>query len=199
MEHAAAVAKVQPIALAKAPTPKQAQKPPEKAVALTRPQWVPKYQPKQALVTPVEPSRKAPAAAAATPISPPQAMPPVASEEQGFTLRFESDAVLMRLVSASRVGLYAIESDRAQRMTVSESRISFWDASTPNTFHEMETATVPGAVIEALTRTGANANAVSWGVTLPAKLKTRLDALMHEHRGGSLIIDASGEIRWEAA
>ena len=114
-------------------------------------------------------------------------------------LRFESDAALMRAVAASHVGLYAIENQRAQRMTVSESRVSFWDASTPNTFHEMEAATVPPAVIEALSRTGTDAGSVSWGVTLPGKLKTRLDALMQAHQGGSLIIGAGGDIHWEAS
>ncbi len=84
-------------------------------------------------------------------------------------------------------------------MTVSESRISFWNASIPNTFHEMEKHTVPSAVIDALNRTGTAADAVSWGVTLPGKLKTQLDDLMLEHRGGSLIIAANGEIRWEAS
>jgi len=176
--------------------------PAENVVALTRPKWVPKPLPKRTVVEPSsappnvpEVQAKAPAVTTATP----QVTTPVESEADGFTLRFESDAALTRLVAASHVGVYAIDSDRAQRMTVSESRISFWDASTPNTFHEMETATVPGPVIEALTRTGTRADAVSWGVTLPAKLKTQLDDLMREHRGGALIIVASGEIRWEAS
>jgi len=105
----------------------------------------------------------------------------------------------MRAVATQHVGLYAIESGRAQRMTVGESRISFWDASTPNTFHEMETSTVPAAVINALARTGTTASAVSWGVTLPGKMTAQLDALMQEHRGGSLIINAGGQIHWEAS
>jgi hypothetical protein len=163
-------------------------RPVERAVTLTRPKWVPKPQPERVVATPV-----------VVPIAPPQAIPPVDNEEEGFTLRFESDAALMRLVATSHVGLYALEQDRAQRMTVSESRISFWAASTPNTFHEMETSTVPGAVIEALTRTGTKAGTASWGVTLPGKLKTQLDDLMREHSGGSLIIGASGDIRWEAS
>ena len=114
-------------------------------------------------------------------------------------LRFESDAALMRAVAASHVGLYAIAGSEAQRMTVSDSRVSFWAASTPNRFHEMEATTVPQTVVEALARTGTRADAVSWGVTLPGKLKNRLDALMQAHSGGSLIIGAGGDIRWEAS
>jgi hypothetical protein len=128
----------------------------------------------------------------------PEPATPVEPEKEGFTLRFASDAALTRAVAAHQVGVYAIAADRARRMTVSESRISFWDASTPNTFHEMETTTVPAAVIDALVRTGTATDGISWGVTLPGRMKSQLDSLMQEHRGGSLIIDASGNILWEA-
>ena len=177
-------APVDPEPLLARPAPAQAQ---EQPVSLVRPKWVPKF-------TPTE--RRAPE----TPLIQEAATePPPSDEPVGFVLRFESDAALMRAVAASHVGLYAIENQRAQRMTVSESRVSFWDASTPNTFHEMEAATVPPAVIEALSRTGTDAGSVSWGVTLPGKLKTRLDALMQAHQGGSLIIGAGGDIHWEAS
>jgi hypothetical protein len=123
---------------------------------------------------------------------------PAATEAQGFTLRFASDAALMRAVAAHKVGVYALEPGRARRMAVSESRISFWEASMPNSFHEMEPETVPSAVVTALTGTGTEAQAVNWGVTLPGRMKAQLDALMEQHRGGALIIGASGEIHWEA-
>ncbi len=196
VESAATVVKAVP------PTPRVARpadKPVKKAVTLTRPKWVPKYQPAETAAPPVDAPPKVPASATTARDSSTPASPPVEPTTEGFTLRFESDAALTRLVAASRVGLYAIESDRAQRMAVSNSRISFWDASVPNTFHEMETATVPAAVAEALARTGTKANAVSWGVTLPGKLKAQLDDLMQAHSGGALIIGASGDIRLEAS
>ena len=151
-------------------------------VVLTRPKWKP------------EPASKATpiAEAAAEPI----ATPVQASE--GFILRFESDAALMRLVAASQVGVYAIGDERAQRMKVSESRISFWDASIPNSFHEMEVSTVPLPVVDALARTGVDTDRINWGVTLPGKLKGQLDELMQNHRGGSLVIETNGSIRLEA-
>lgn len=173
----------------------------EPALSLTRPKWVPKFVPeKKAPVAATAIANPTPSLAAPVPSEPVAEMPPpVESEAEGFTLRFESDAALTRLVAANSIGVYAVGTSRAQRMTVKESRISFWDASVPNTFHEMETATVPAAVIEALGRSGTTANAVSWGVTLPARLKARLDDLMHEHRGGTLVIVSSGDIRWEAS
>lgn len=172
-------------------------------VTLTRPKWVPRHEPKPARVADAAavqalPDTKPPAPEPVQePIREPE--PTASAERDGFTLRFESDAALTRAVAASHVGLYALESDRAQRMTVSNSRISFWDASTPNTFHEMEAATVPAAVIDALERTGSRAGAVSWGVTLPGSMKSQLDALMQAHNGGTLIIGARGDIHWEAS
>ncbi|MDH3451645.1 MAG: hypothetical protein OEN20_04440 [Gammaproteobacteria bacterium] len=163
----------------------QAAVPEPEQITLTRPKWVPKT----AAVT------TAPAPAASPELQPP---PVIAPEPIGFTLRFESDAALMRAIAAGQVRLYAISGSRAQRMAVSESRISFWDASTPNTFHEMEAATVPPAVVDAHQRSGAASEAVNWGVTLPGKLKSQLDALMQAHTGGSLIISADANIHWEA-
>jgi hypothetical protein len=159
----------------------------EETVVLTRPKWNPKYVPVRKPEASADPIIEAP--------SPP---PPTEPQDKGFTLRFASDAALMRAVASQKVGLYAIESGRAQRMTVSESRVSFWAASTPNTFHEMTASTVPTAVIDALSLTGSTAGEVSWGVTLPGKMTMQLDELMQAHRGGSLIIDAGGDIHWEA-
>ena len=168
-------------------------------VALTRPKWQPKYGTTRTVdtVTETPPPRTQSVATQSIPTK--TETPPVKEEPQGFTLRFESDAALTKLVATNRIGLYAVADGRAQRMTVSDSRVSFWEASTPNTYHEMETATVPGAVIDALSRTGTTPGDVSWGVTLPGRLKTQLDDLMLEHRGGSLIIAASGDIRWETS
>jgi hypothetical protein len=172
----------EPVLQAAKPDPEPAIEQPVKSVTLTRPKWQPKY---QATIVPAVETAAAPIAA------------PV-EEVEGFILRFESDAALMRLVAASQVGVYAIDNNRARRMTVSESRISFWDASLPNSFHEMEISTVPMAVVDALARTGVATDKLDWGVTLPGKLKGQLDGLMQEHRGGSLVIGSNGNIRLEA-
>ena len=182
------------------PTPAPAVEPrPEpaeqQAVILTRPAWVPRSTPEQQVV---EDIRIEPPAADDAPPATVDPSVPAATGEEGFTLRFASDAALMRAVAAHKVGVYALEPGRAQRMAVSESRISFWEASMPNSFHEMEPATVPSAVINALTRAGTESKDVNWGVTLPGRMKAQLDSLMEEHRGGALIIGASGDIHWEA-
>ena len=166
---------------------------PERAIVLTRPKW-------ESTFTPID---RQPIAAEAVPTAPEPVIEaeatPKVPEQEGFTLRFASDAALLRAVAAQHVGLYAIESSRARRMAVSDSRISFWDASTPNAFHEMETGTVPAAVIQALERSGADSATISWGVTLPGRMTLQLDELMQAHRGGSLVITADGDIHWEAS
>jgi hypothetical protein len=167
-----------------------------KLVTLTRPKWVAKYEPESTpKTTPSTPVAEAAAADVVVPATPATQV----EEQKGFTLRFESDAALTRLVAASQVGVYAIDGERARRMTVSESRISFWDASLPNSFHEMDASTVPLPVVDALARTGVDATNISWGVTLPGKLKGQLDGLMQENPGGSLVIGTNGNIRLEAS
>ena len=162
-------------------------------VVLTRPKWEP------AAREPVDPPTTVPPPATQTPPSPEPVATEQAPEPEGFTLRFESDQALMRLVATSQVGLYALGEERAQRMTVSSSRVSFWDASIPNTFHEMEATTVPRSVVDALARSGTATESVSWGVTLPGKLRGQLDELMRNNNGGSLLIGADGQLRLEAS
>ena len=154
---------------------------PVEEVALTRPKWVSTF----------EPPAPDPLPTVNGPAEP-------VERDVGFTLRFESDRALMRLVAARKVGLYAIDTNRAQRMAVSESRISFWDASTPGSFHEMEQATVPVPVVDALARTGVDTDSVSWGVTLPGRMRAELDGLMNGNGGGSLVIAADGSLRLES-
>lgn len=144
------------------------------------------------VATPTEPAPSAAGAVADTAAATP------AAPERGFTLRFASDAALMQTVAARRVGLYAISQQRALRMAVSESRISFWDASMPGAVREMEPTTVPAAVSEALQRAGVDAATVTWGVTLPGRLTSELDQLMQLHDDGALVIDADGSMHREA-
>lgn len=128
--------------------------------------------------------------------APPQDTPPI---REGFTLRFETDLALTRLVARNEVGLYAITPDRSLRMSVNRGQISFWNASAPNQFHEMDTATVPDEVVAALRRAGAlqSTDAVQWGVTLPATMRRQLNQYLAEHSGGELIIDPDGTLRFE--
>ncbi len=159
--------------------------PKEENVVLTRPKW-----------QPPEPTRPAePVAAARPPPAPAPASPP--DESPGFTLRFESDLALSRLVATGQVGVFAVSGGSAQRMSVADSRISFWAAPVPRQYHEMDQATVPASVRNALERTGRRAPDTAWAVTLPARLSTKLARIMQEHRGGALVIQKDGTLRRE--
>jgi len=156
--------------------------------------------PAPALATP--PALAPQAAAAPKPVAAPRVNAPPAAEskrpdQQGFTLRFASDPALARLVARGDVAFYALGSGRSLKLAVRDSRMSFWDASTPGAFHEMEKSTVPAAVVDALARAGGDTETVRWGVTLPRRMKLRLDTLMREHPGGALVIAADGSLDLE--
>ena len=116
----------------------------------------------------------------------------------GFTLRFATDLALTRLVARNEVGLYAIGPEKSLRMNVNRGAFSFWPASVPNEFHEMDEVTVPDDVRDALRRSiGAESDAVKWGVTLPMSMQKQLNTYLGETDGGSLIISADGNLRLE--
>ena len=137
---------------------------------------------------PPEPTRLQPAK--------PEPVPPPAP--QGFTLRFETDLALTRLVARNEVGLYAITAEKSLRMNVNRGEFGFWAASVPNQFHEMDETTVPDDVLSALRRAGSvKSSDVKWGVTLPTKMRQQLNSFLSEYEGGSLVIGADGSLRLE--
>ena len=124
-------------------------------------------------------------------------LPPVAAQE-GFTLRFETDQALTQLVARNEIGLYAISAGQALRMTMNQDKAEFWSASLPKQYHEMNTSTVPRAVVDALMLSNTlGSDPAIWGVTLPATMTASLNEYMHENSGGSLIIGADGSLRLE--
>jgi len=128
----------------------------------------------------------------------PAAAQSVSTESEGFTLRFADDLALTRLVARNEVGLYAIAADKSLRMNVNRGAFSFWPASVPNEFHEMDKLTVPNDVRSAFQRVNAaQRDDVKWGVTLPSSMQQQLNTYLGEARGGSLIIDADGTLRLE--
>jgi hypothetical protein len=118
---------------------------------------------------------------------------------EGFTLRFESDVALSRLVATGQVGFFALDDNGAQRMSVSGNDVSFWAAPMPASFHEMDAATVPAAVRRALSRTGRADRVRSWAVTLPSRLSGELERIMQAHKGGALVIARDGTLRRESS
>lgn len=124
--------------------------------------------------------------------------PPQPATSQGFTLRFETDLALTRLVARNEVGLYAIAPEKSLRMNVNRGQLGFWAASVPKQFHEMDETTVPDDVLRALRRAGSvKSSDVKWGVTLPSNMRQQLDGFLSQHNGGSLVIGGDGSLRLE--
>lgn len=130
--------------------------------------------------------------------APAEAKPAPAATQEGFTLRFETDQALTQLVAQNEIGVYAISAGQALRMTMNRDKAEFWSASLPKQYHEMDTSTVPKAVVDALMLSNdVEADPAIWGVTLPATMSASLNKFMHENSGGSLIIGADGDLRLE--
>ncbi len=170
---------------------------PEHEIVLTRP--VPasaqKVNENVALQRPVpKPIRRA--VAGEVSVKPAPATP--AKTQKGFSLRFESDRALTRLVARDIVGLYVISPEDTHRMSVDSGDFSFWAASTPERFHEMDVRTVPEPVLAAYRRRNASQDStVKWGVSIPAAMSGELSRYMSGNEGGSLIIGLDGELRLE--
>lgn len=130
--------------------------------------------------------------------NPEPAPPPAPVAQPGFTLQFENDIALTRLVARNAIGLYAIGGNESLRMNVNRGRFSFWPASTPKEFHEMDPSTVPHDVATALQRTHDNpVTTIKWGVTLPANMQQQLDNLLQTGDSGAIYIAANGRLRLE--
>lgn len=121
-----------------------------------------------------------------------------AAPEEGFTLRFATDRALTGLIAQNEIALYAITRDGALRMSISRDRPAFQDASLPEQYHEMDTATVPTSIVNALQNSGhSTGGSVKWGVTLTTTMTKGLNRYLNEYRGGALIIEADGDIRMD--
>ena len=119
---------------------------------------------------------------------------PVSEEQIGFTLQFENDYALTKLVAANEIGLYAIQPSGALRLSVDGNKPGFWQASLPKQFHEMDASTVPDTVLRALRMSGHGMGDLKWGVTLPSTMSRNLNQYLADHQGGALIIGDDGKI-----
>jgi hypothetical protein len=116
--------------------------------------------------------------------------------DKGFTLRFESDEALSRLVARDVVGLYAISASGTSRLNIDGGNPAFWSASAPARIHEMDPSTVPENLLAAWRRKNGNQpSSVQWGVALPPAMSRQLNEFLSAGDGGSLVIDESGILR----
>ncbi len=137
------------------------------------------------------------AAPAKPPVKPePPSTPDKTAEQEGFSLRFASDAVLQSLIEKESVGFYAFVGKMLWRLSIRHGVLQFQPATAPRTYHEMTPSTVPASFIKALQRNVAvfGRERVIWGVTLPATTRSAIQRLMQGHKGGSLVIQSDGAV-----
>jgi hypothetical protein len=125
--------------------------------------------------------------------------PTPASKRQGFSLRFESDAALDRLVAAGTVRLYAMENQRAWQLSMKSGDPAVAPVSFPGWFHEMSVATVPAHYLHSLEKASAGPGqaVIVWGVQLPAATKAAITSLTRGRQGGALLIQGDGRVLLE--
>jgi hypothetical protein len=127
--------------------------------------------------------------------TPQQAQPPV--PKKGFTLRFESDTALLKMVEAGRVSLFVFGEEKTLKLSFGQAGPRFRSAAQPRQFHAITPDTVPVTLQVALSDAGYTAADVVWGVTLPPSTRSTLTGILRTHDGGELIIRANGEVYLE--
>jgi len=190
---------------APAPVPRQknpATQPPRPetlAAAPPSPAVVPKPMPRATPVTEPapEPQPEPESNAEPTPVAEADPTPGPTPEERGFTLRFDSDAAMLRMVSRGEAGVFLIDGRRAWQLGFGDVGAQFAEAPPPSRFHAIAAATVPRLLRDAATRSPGIQQAV-WGVTLPNHTSRDLAALLRAHDHGELIIDSRGRVRMES-
>ena len=133
--------------------------------------------------------------------APPVVTPPERrSDDAGFTLRFASDAALLRLVGRGEAGLYVFDRGATLRLDFGPNGAAFAPAPGPGQYHEIAAATVPDLLRRTLARRDRRSTDVVWGVTLPPSTRAALARLIGDHgdhRSGELVIDERGRVRLE--
>ncbi len=130
-----------------------------------------------------------------TPASQPQASP-AGAEAGGFTLEFESDDALLRLLAEGAVGLYARVGGQLWELRGASGAFARASAA-PRSYYVMLAGTVPADLRGRLAGvTGATAE--EWGVRLSAGVTRQLDTIMRERAGGTLLIRGDGSVNVEA-
>ena len=154
----------------------------------------------------VEPAADAPPAEAPS-TEPPSTEPPsieppsdeLPPDEPGFTLRFASDAALLRLVGRGEAGLYVFDEGATLRLDYGPNGAAFAPAPGPGQYHEIAAATVPRLLRRTLAQRERRSADVVWGVTLPSSTRAALARLISDHRSGELVIDERGRVRLETS
>ncbi len=120
-------------------------------------------------------------------IAAPKPAPNSTPEDQGLSLRFESDAAFINLIRKGKVRVYAFQKNQFLML---DRGFAFHRASPPQSIHELET--VPSRVRAAL---AGKLISNQWGVRLPKPTAASIQQLADRFQSGQLVIDQTGAVR----
>lgn len=113
---------------------------------------------------------------------------------QGFTLQFETDAALLRLLALGDVAVYVFAVTETLRLVYGSSGPVFVPSAQPRQFHAISPRTVPAVLRAALTEARGSVDEPVWGVTLPVDTRNALAEILRTRDGGDLIIRSDGQV-----
>lgn len=113
--------------------------------------------------------------------------------EDGFSLRFATDAALLRMAARGDARIFVLSGGLTLALDLSDG-VDFRPSDPPASYYSMSPETVPGRLRQAYRGTGT----AVWGVTLPERTATEIDGYLHRAGSGVLVIDASGRVSLES-
>ncbi len=110
----------------------------------------------------------------------------------GLSLRFLTDAALLRLVARGEARVFVFAAGRSLSLDLSDG-VAFRPGPAPARFYSMATETVP-----ALLRANYDGpQDATWGVTLPEQTRRAIEDYLSQSDRGQLVIDAQGRVSLE--
>jgi len=112
--------------------------------------------------------------------------------EQGFRLRFASNAALYALVSQGAIQVFARDGERGWRLSEDGQRLV--PSELPGQFNEMAASTIPAQLRARLDTVASRSTEVTWGVALSSSMAESIAARISGAEGGTLLIRETGEV-----
>ncbi len=120
--------------------------------------------------------------------------PPADSpEEKGLSLRFATDAALLRMAARGDARVFVLAGVRTVTLDLSDG-IEFKAANPPPSYYSMSAGTVPVLLRKAF----HGPDDAIWGVTLPDRTAAEIDRHLQQGSSGLLVIDSAGRVSLES-
>ena len=173
-----------------APEPSRLQ--PSRSQPQPRPQ--PQPQPQGSGSRAPRPSESRPTTASVVQAAPPAQPSQPTANKAVFTLEFASAQALTALLRQDRIRLYAGVGERIWQLDAAGNT---QPVEAPDSYYRMDPGTLPGPLLAAFAAI-APVGTVSWGVTLPRAIISRIEEITASGTGGGLVIGPQGSVELES-